>query len=79
MQASPQLSPTTMRTLAVAGDAVAGSASLTPPDSAVEEHFPLDARPPCHCGRPIIRSQLYRMERRLEECCYSCATRSWKA
>lgn len=28
----------------------------------------------CHCGRPIVRGQPYRLEGRLEACCYSCAS-----
>lgn len=30
------------------------------------------------CGRPIIRSQPYRMERRIEQSCYRCAIRRQK-
>jgi hypothetical protein len=75
MQASRQRSQTTIRTLAVGGYVVTESRTLTPPGSVAEEHFPLDPRPPCHCGRSMIRSQPYRMERRLEECCYRCASR----
>jgi len=78
MQASRQGSQTTISAPAAGGYALTEPRSPTPPDSVVGEHFPLDTRPPCQCGRPIIRSQPYRMERRLEECCYRCATRCQK-
>ena len=74
MHASRQGSQTTISTPAAGGYARTEPRSPTSSDSVVEEHFLHDTRPPCPCGRPIIRCQPYRMERGLEECCYRCAT-----
>jgi hypothetical protein len=30
----------------------------------------------CHCGRPVARSQPYRLERRLGSMCFACAKAS---